>query len=71
VRNVQFQHKNWFKEVTGFLKISVSLHKRLAAVAHGAVGEFVHVTVNREGFLTLREGTRIIIIIIIIIIVKQ
>jgi hypothetical protein len=58
VRNVQFQHKNCFKEVMGFLKISTSLHKRFAAVTRRAVGEFVHVAVNREEFLTLREGTR-------------
>jgi hypothetical protein len=62
VRSVQFQHKICFKEVTGFLKISMSLHARFAAVTHRAVGEFVHVAVNREEFLTLREGTRMAVV---------
>jgi hypothetical protein len=57
--NIPVQRKICFKEVTGFLKISVSLHTRLAAVTHRAVGEFLHVAVNRDEFLTLREGTRI------------
>jgi hypothetical protein len=55
-KNVRVQRKICFKEVTGFLKISVSLRTRLAAVTHRAVGEFLQVAVNREGFLTLREG---------------
>jgi hypothetical protein len=43
----------------GFLKISVSLHTRLAAETRRAGGEFLHVAVNIQEFLTLREGTRI------------
>jgi hypothetical protein len=54
----QFSSKSVLK-ITGFLKISLALHTRLAAVTHRAVGEFLHVAVNREEFLTLREGTRI------------
>jgi uncharacterized membrane protein AbrB (regulator of aidB expression) len=71
VGNVQFQHKNCFKEVTGFLKISMSLHTRFAAVTHRAVGELLHVAVNREEFLTLREEIIIIIMIIIIVIIMK
>jgi hypothetical protein len=58
-KNVPVQRKISFQEVTGFLKISTSLHTRLAAVTHPAVGEFLHVAVNRAEILTLREGTRI------------
>jgi 5-keto 4-deoxyuronate isomerase len=58
-KNVPVQRRICFKEATGFLKISLALHTRLAAVTHRAVGEFLHVAVNREEFLTLREGTRI------------
>jgi hypothetical protein len=43
----------------GFLKIPVTFLTRLAAVTHRAVRESLHVAVNREEFLTLREGTRI------------
>jgi hypothetical protein len=58
-KNGPVQRKICFKEVTGSLKISVALHTRLAAVTHRADGEFLQVAVNREEFLTLREGTRI------------
>jgi hypothetical protein len=43
----------------GFLKMLMALHTLLAAVTHLADGEFLQVAVNREEFLTLREGTRI------------
>jgi hypothetical protein len=55
----QFQRKICFKEVTGFLKISASSHTRLAVATHRTVREILQVAVNREEFLTLREGTRI------------
>jgi hypothetical protein len=58
LEKVPVQHKICFKEVTGFLKISVALHTRLAAVTDRAVGELLHVAVNREAFLALRKGTR-------------
>jgi hypothetical protein len=54
-KNVPVQRKICFKEVTGCLNISVSLHTRLAAETHRAVGEFLQVAVNREEFLTLGE----------------
>jgi hypothetical protein len=44
--------------------MSVSLHTRLTAVTHLTDGEFLQVAVNREEFLTLREGTRIPIVLI-------
>jgi hypothetical protein len=40
--NVPVQRKICFKEVMGFLKISVALHTRVAAVTHRAVGRFLH-----------------------------
>jgi hypothetical protein len=43
----------------GFLKILVSLHMGLVSVTHLSDGEFLHIAVNREEFLALREGTRI------------
>jgi hypothetical protein len=48
----------------GFLKMSKSLHTRLAAETHLADGEFLQVAINREEFLKLR-GIIIIRIIII------
>jgi hypothetical protein len=52
--------QNLFLRSNGLPKdIGVFLHTRLAAVTHLAVGEFLQEAVNREGFLTLGEGTRI------------
>jgi hypothetical protein len=63
-KNVPVLRKICFKEVTGFLKISVSLHTRLAAVTRLAVGEFLHLAVNREDNNNKINNNIIIIIII-------
>ena len=42
-----------------FLKITISVHTRLAAETHLRDGEFLQVAENREEFLKLRGRTRI------------
>ena len=42
----------------GFLKISMSVHARLAAETHLADGECLQVAVYRVGFLKVRGRTR-------------
>jgi hypothetical protein len=46
----------------GFVKISTTVHTRLAADTHLADREFLRAAVNREEFLKLRGRTRISVI---------
>jgi hypothetical protein len=59
LKHFPVQRKTCFKEVMGILKLPEALHTRLVAARHRAVGEFLHLAVNRQEFHTLREGTRI------------
>jgi hypothetical protein len=64
---------DFFKEVIGVLKISMSWHTRLAAETYPADEGFLQVAVNRGGVseITRKNSNSEIIIIIIIIIIME
>ena len=62
MENVTDWLKNCFKEVMGFLKISISVHMWLVAETTLADEEVLQTAGNREEFLKLRGRTRIPVI---------